>query len=126
MIALVPASRMALIARGESEHRVALVLGQFSPLARGERPEGKLTNPSAHQPQGGVTDGGGHAANLPIASLHKLKRNPSFRHGLPHADRRHAWGQAGSGIQRPRAAGQRTAAFDHDAACESLEIGLVG
>lgn len=117
---------MALIACGGSEHRVSLVQGQFPPLARGERPEGKVPDPSAHQPQGGVTDGGSHAANLPIASLHQLQRNPSIRNGFAHADRRHPWSQNGSGIQSPRSAGKRAAAFDHDTTGKSLEISLVG
>lgn len=91
------------------ENEVAFGRGEFAPLARGEGEVGEAqrADACAQEPERGVADGGGHAANLSIFPFSQLQRDPAIRYGFPHADGWVAGRKGWFGIEPPGATGKR-------------------
>ncbi len=76
----------------------------FAPFARGQAVEPVGADCHAHQTQGRVTDGRGHAPHLAVAALGEDEFDPGGRNVLAEADRWHrAATVSGSGMRRTSA-----------------------
>lgn len=88
--------------------------------------EFELADAHADEAERGMTDGGGHAANLTIFSLDQFERDPGVRDILPKSDRRLARRDEGSGNQRTCGARQCTIVAEVDSSPrESSERGVI-
>lgn len=89
---------------------------EFAPAAGWKIAKWEFANTHPHEAEGGMTDGGGHPADLAIFPLGELERDPGVRHVLPVTDRRSARRHGRSGVQQSRAAGPRAKITEVDPA----------
>ena len=82
------------------EDQGAMIRGNFFPLTFGQGLELIGTDGGADESEGGMPDGGGHLADLAVATFVEDQFDPSVGYGGPDADGRGAGGIGGAGSSR--------------------------
>ena len=100
---------------------IQVLLNNAHPLSRAKMAHIISSDTHSDEPQGGVTDGGGHPADLPVFSLGQLESDPAVRHVFAETDRGIPWGEVGLGVEPPGPAGQGGASGDLHATGEFLQ-----
>ena len=85
--------------------------------------EFEAADADAEEAEGGMADGGGHAADLAVLAFEQFQGDPAGGHGLAEADGRVARGNLRLRIEDPGAAGQGLAALKDESLAE-LEQGV--
>ena len=81
-----------------------------------------MPDAGADESQGGQSDGGGHAADLPVFAFGELQGNPRIGDGFANADRRGPRRPWGSGIDPSGDGGLGAMPLDDDAMFECGEV----
>lgn len=83
---------------GSGEDGLAFGGGEDAPVTRGQGTEPELADADADEAEGGVSDGGGHAADLSVFAFVEFEGDPAIRHGFAVSDGRVACGQDERGL----------------------------
>ena len=85
-------------------------------MAGGQGGEAEIADADAEEAEGGVADGGGHAADLAVFAFDEFEADPAVGHAFPKADGRDAGRDFGLGFEQPGATGEGFVALDDKAA----------
>jgi hypothetical protein len=93
---------------------------QLPPLARRQITKQVIANPDADQAQGGVADGGSHAADLTVFAFGEFQTKPAGWNGFAETNGWCAGLDFWLGIKEPGTASERFLSLDGDALGESI------
>ena len=100
------------------EDPAAFVRSNWPPLARRKISELERADADAHETEGRMANGGGHAPDLAVPAFDQFKFQPAIRDVLPEADGRLPRGHCGLWFQELHAAGAGAVSLDRHAGGE--------